>query len=1643
MRNSIVLTLFLISSASTQNVWTQMQKIETDDNTGWFGTSVDISGNAMYMIVGAMREDSFKGAAYIYKRYGDDTNDENIWDRHVDLIGPALSADDYFGISVAIDGDWAAVGSSGYDDSGLNQVGRVVVYKRSGSDWNQHSILMASDKGAGDEFGHHVAIGGNNYIVVGAEKDEGSKGAVYVFKLNDDGTQWVQSQKLTASDAAAGDRFGHHLDISDSHLIVGAQENDDGGDKSGSAYIFVNRAGTFSEQAKLRASDEAAGDEFGHHVSIDNDYAIVGAEFDDDVKTNSGSAYIFKRSVNSWPQQAKISQPDPGAGDAFGHHVSIDYNPISSEYYALVGAHTDENTWANGDYNLGSAYIFKLNGTSWTHYQKVHASDSDQGDLFGQDVAIADGWAVIPSYRNGGYRDNTNTFIQGNKGSVYTFKNVPDIIEPYITITAVNSSNTAVSDGSSTGDASLELTFTSSEPTSDFAVEDVSVTGTANSVLSNFSAVSSTVYTATLTPANDGTSIVGVKNASYTDSDGNANSEFFISQTVSSGGGGSPSHYQTFTAPRNIPLDYIQVYHGFPHTAEARTIKLKLYQGDGVGGTLLGEANNTHTGLAQSGGFGDKADYYTYYFNGQNINFTKDQVYTWQISFSGSQTTGWLDFSGRNPYPFGYGQYGSNSIDYDYLFKIPQEDSFYWTYVDQSPPIITSTTIANDNSTVSVTMNEAVFNTNSASGNLEVSDFSFSLSGGVATLSSTTPSSISQNGNIYTLGISLVGTPTGDETLTVNPFTNSIYDAKGNIASTSQSNNTVKLNEMLPPRITSTTISNDNSTIAVTFNELVYNATGGNGALEVSDFTLSVTGGVATVASLPSSISINDKVVTLGLNITGTPDGSEKLVVVPSSPTAIYDASSIAASIIQYNNSVFLNDKAPPTLISVSSTKENGLYGIGRAMDIDITFSEIVNVTGNPQLTLETGENDVTINYNDGTGTVKLTFNYVVSEGDTSSDLDYINSSALAVIGGAIKDVAGNTSLLVLPSPGAANSLGANKDLVIDGVRPIIEKVTMTKRNENVEVKMSELVYNTGQGSGELEISDFKYALEGGTASLISFAPFTISKKDSTYTLDLQVQGYANGDEELTVKPVEKSIYDLAGNEMKTLQDSNTVYLLESIPPMITDATLAVDNSTVDVTFSEEPFSTDNGSGDLEVTDFTFSISGGVATLVSNNPSTITGSGKTFTLGISLSTLADGNEKLTINPVDDSIYDALGNESLTKQSNNVVRLNDFVAPSVTNVIGVENNIISPTENAYIQLVISEQLASAKVDVVSKLGDSIIDSYLIQKDRINITLEAGFVSGDSIEITAEALTDISNNIGIKNTYKYYVSILGDYNNDNSIDISDLNNFVSAWKAKSLSYELGPVTGTAPHFKPNVDGVFNARDGMAFYRMWHWDYGRVGKMKAKMGPQIGQDLNSRVIRDKLMIQPPKGTHASELIINYLPNEIQIKPLSMNTQTDLPISLAKQDTSLGELITNHIHSINEAIVFDINDLRVEQALIQISYRYIDEENQIMGSGYDEILLSPVPEEFALHQNYPNPFNPITTIQYDIPYQTDIRLIIFDILGREVTQLVDQTLDAGYHSTIWNGQDSFGLPVSAGVYFFQLQSNDFIKTQKMILLK
>ena len=94
-------------------------------------------------------------------------------------------------------------------------------------------------------------------------------------------------------------------------------------------------------------------------------------------------------------------------------------------------------------------------------------------------------------------------------------------------------------------------------------------------------------------------------------------------------------------------------------------------------------------------------------------------------------------------------------------------------------------------------------------------------------------------------------------------------------------------------------------------------------------------------------------------------------------------------------------------------------------------------------------------------------------------------------------------------------------------------------------------------------------------------------------------------------------------------------------------------------------------------------------------------------------------------------------------------------------------------------------------------------------------------------------------------------------------------------------------------------------------------------------------------------------------------------------------------------------------------------------------------------IPNSYALHQNYPNPFNPITSLRYDLPEQAQVTLTIYDLIGREVTQLVNTTQVAGFKSVQWDGTDSMGKPVSGGVYLYQIRADEFVQTRKMVLLK
>ncbi|MBT4785053.1 MAG: hypothetical protein HOO21_06840, partial [Candidatus Marinimicrobia bacterium] len=649
------------------------------------------------------------------------------------------------------------------------------------------------------------------------------------------------------------------------------------------------------------------------------------------------------------------------------------------------------------------------------------------------------------------------------------------------------------------------------------------------------------------------------------------------------------------------------------------------------------------------------------------------------ISSSGNVYTLGIGISGT---PTGAETLTVNPVDngiYDALGNesITNQSNNSANLMDKAPPMISGVSLASDNSAIYLTMSEAVFNTNSGSGSLESSDFSFSISGGTATLSSSQPSEMASSGNVYTLGISLNGTADGNEVLTVSILDNAIYDAGGNEANTSQSNNVVRLNDKTPSIILSVSITSNNNTIAVTMSEAVYNTNSGSGSLESSDFSLSISGGTATLSSsTPTSISKNSNVYTLGLSISGTPDGAETLVVNPVDD-GIFDVVGNESTTSQSNNSAKLNDKVAPGISTASIDASNNY--------IDITLSEGIYSDINSSSPLVNNDLSLTFRQNNGNASAvsinSLKKNDNTAQGSASalsggesvirvflnivgtpSGVETISISP--VDGSSVYDKVGNVML-------SSQSTGVKN--LKDQLLPLINSTFLAADNSTIAVTMSEPVFNTNSGSGALEVSDFIFSISGGTATLSSTTPSSISIDDDVYTLGISLSGTVNGKEELVVAPVSNSIYDASGNGASTSQSNNIADLYDVIVPVVLSISLASDNSTVALTFSEAVYNVTGGSGALEVSDFTFSMTGGVASLSSTTPTSISSSGNVYTLGINISGNPNGYELLVVNPKDDSIYDSDNNEASTSQKNNSINLNDNTFPTVTSVSSITAN----------------------------------------------------------------------------------------------------------------------------------------------------------------------------------------------------------------------------------------------------------------------------------------------------------------------------------------------------------------------------------
>ena len=261
-----------------------------------------------------------------------------LWKR----VASDAAENDEFGCSVAISGDYVVVGVLLDDDGGISS-GAAYIYKRNygGQNyWGEVKKLTASDAEASEFFGKSVAIDGD-YIVVGAYQESGviQTGAAYVYSRNFGGPDnWGEVTKLTASNPDDFAYFGDSVYISGDLAVVGAFMEDSGGTYRGAAYVYNRNSGgvnTWGQVKRLTASDAVDHDQFGFSVSIDGDYAIVGARYKAGTWAQAGAAYIYGRDsggANNWGEVTKLTASYAQTSDLFGTSVSI------SGDYVVVGA---------------------------------------------------------------------------------------------------------------------------------------------------------------------------------------------------------------------------------------------------------------------------------------------------------------------------------------------------------------------------------------------------------------------------------------------------------------------------------------------------------------------------------------------------------------------------------------------------------------------------------------------------------------------------------------------------------------------------------------------------------------------------------------------------------------------------------------------------------------------------------------------------------------------------------------------------------------------------------------------------------------------------------------------------------------------------------------------------------------------------------------------------------------------------------------------------------------------------------------------------------------------------------------------------------------------------------------------------------
>lgn len=337
--------------------WDAVQKLKASDGTelDHFGEAVAISGDVMLI---GMPDDGIHGngtgAAYVFRFDAG----SGSWIEEQKLVASDGEDGDDFGESVSIDGDIALIGAK-KDGENYIQSGSVYMFRfDSGSgSWTEEQKIPSPNGNWSVWFGFSVSVSGEAALI-GAQQDGDGPvhgGAAYVFRYDSGSGTWIEEQKLISSDIADNDHFGECVSLSGDVALVGAYEDDDYGDKSGGAYVFHydSGSGTWTQGAKLLPSDGAENDRFGNGVAVSADFAVVGANLDDDVAKNAGSAYVFNPDLVPPLPDIKVNDLDGPLTITTGDDVTVkvvldpgDLDGTGADWWIFVEKDAANTWWA-------------------------------------------------------------------------------------------------------------------------------------------------------------------------------------------------------------------------------------------------------------------------------------------------------------------------------------------------------------------------------------------------------------------------------------------------------------------------------------------------------------------------------------------------------------------------------------------------------------------------------------------------------------------------------------------------------------------------------------------------------------------------------------------------------------------------------------------------------------------------------------------------------------------------------------------------------------------------------------------------------------------------------------------------------------------------------------------------------------------------------------------------------------------------------------------------------------------------------------------------------------------------------------------------------------------------------------------------